>query len=245
MVQNRFIPCLLLRDGGLVKTEKFKKHKYVGDPINAVKIFNDKEVDELIFLDIDASKEKRGPNFEVLKDLASECFMPFGYGGGIKDLFQIEKLLKIGIEKIIINKSALDSDILLKESVAHFGSSTIVAAIDVKKNIWGKKMIYDHTSNKSLDINPIQLAEKYCDLGVGEIFLNSVDLDGTFSGYDLELISSVSKQISVPLIASGGASSITNLQDAILSGASAAAAGSLFVFQGPHKAVLISYPLSQ
>lgn len=133
MVQNRFIPCLLLRDGGLVKTEKFKKHKYVGDPINAVKIFNDKEVDELIFLDIDASKEKRGPNFEVLKDLASECFMPFGYGGGIKDLFQIEKLLKIGIEKIIINKSALDSDILLKESVAHFGSSTIVAAIDVKK----------------------------------------------------------------------------------------------------------------
>jgi cyclase len=245
MVQNRFIPCLLLRDGGLVKTEKFKKHKYIGDPINAVKIFNDKEVDELIFLDIDASKEKRGPNFEVLKDLASECFMPFGYGGGIKDLFEIEKLLKIGIEKIIINKSALDSDILLKESVAHFGSSTIVAAIDVKKNIWGKKMVYDHTTNKCLEFYPNQLAQKYCDLGVGEIFLNSVDLDGTFLGYDLDLISSISKQVSVPLIASGGASSISNLQDAIASGASASSAGSLFVFQGPHKAVLISYPISQ
>jgi cyclase len=171
--------------------------------------------------------------------------MPFGYGGGITSIFQIEKLLKIGIEKIIINKSALDSDVLIKESVAHFGSSTIVAAIDVKKNIWGKKMVYDHTNNKTLDISPVQLAQKYCDLGVGEIFLNSVDLDGTFSGYDLELISNVSKQISVPLIASGGAASISNLQDAIQSGASAAAAGSLFVFQGPHKAVLISYPISQ
>lgn len=244
MLLKRFIPCLLLRDGGLVKTEKFKKHKYVGDPINAVKIFNDKEVDELIFLDIDASKFKRGPNLEILTDLASECFMPFGYGGGITNVNQIEKLLKIGIEKIIINKSALNSDILIKESVKYFGSSTIVAAIDVKKNIWGKKLVYDHTTNKNLDINPIDLARKYSDLGAGEIFLNSVDLDGTFGGYDTDLISSVSNAISVPLIASGGASSFKNMLSAINSGASAAAAGSLFVFQGPHKAVLISYPIN-
>lgn len=245
MVRNRYIPCLLLHEGGLVKSEKFSNYKYIGDPINAVKIFNDKEVDELIFLDIDASKNKREPDYRVLSDLATECFMPFAYGGGISSLQQIEKLLKIGIEKIILNKSALTNPCLISEAVDRFGSSTIVAAIDVKKSFFGKKLVYDHTSGKTLDINPVDLAIKYCDLGVGEIFLNSVDLDGTFKGYDLDLISNVSKSIAVPLIASGGASSINNLAQGISAGASAAAAGSLFVFQGPHKAVLISYPLSQ
>lgn len=244
MVRKRFIPCLLLRDGGLVKTEKFKKHKYVGDPINAVKIFNDKEVDELIFLDIDASKQKKGPNLNVLNDLASECFMPFAYGGGISSLGQIEQLLKIGIEKIIINQGGLNSDMLIPEIVKCFGSSTVVGAIDVKKNIWGKYQVYDHVKDKTVALEPLTLAKKYCDQGVGEIFLNSVDLDGTFQGYDLKLIESVASNIPVPLIASGGAANTENLHTAISHGASAAAAGSLFVFQGPHKAVLISYPIS-
>lgn len=244
MLLNRFIPCLLLRDGGLVKTEKFKTDKYIGDPINAVKIFNDKEVDELIFLDIDATKLGKEPNYEILLDLSSECFMPLAYGGGISNLFQIEKILKIGIEKIIINKSALVSNKFIEDSVKYFGSTTIVASIDVKSNMWGKKLVFDHSINKSLSILPVDLALRYSDLGVGEIFLNSVDLDGTFGGYDLELISSVSSKISIPLIASGGASSFANMREAIDAGASAAAAGSLFVFQGPHKAVLISYPIN-
>ncbi|WP_443936878.1 AglZ/HisF2 family acetamidino modification protein [Pedobacter sp. MW01-1-1] len=244
MVRKRFIPCLLLRDGGLVKTERFKKYKYVGDPINAVKIFNDKEVDELIFLDIDASKQNRGPDLQLLNDLASECFMPFAYGGGISSLNQIEELLKIGIEKIIINQGGLVSETLIPEIVKSFGSSTVVGAIDVKKNMWGKHQVYDHVKDKTIAIEPITLAKKYCDLGVGEIFLNSVDLDGTFQGYDLKLVEAVSSNIPVPLIASGGASNTENLNAVIGHGASAAAAGSLFVFQGPHKAVLISYPIS-
>lgn len=244
MVHHRYIPCLLLRDGGLVKTEKFKKHKYIGDPINAVKIFNDKEVDELVFLDIDASKQSRGPNLELLRDLASECFMPFAYGGGISNINQIEELLKIGIEKIIINNAGLRSDSLIADASRKFGSSTIVAAIDVKKNMWGKKQVYDHVSNKILNVSPVELAKKYCLLGAGEIFLNSVDLDGTFDGYDLDMIKEMAEILPVPLIACGGASSVKNLEEAISSGASAAAAGGLFVFQGPHKAVLISYPIN-
>ena len=211
MVKDRIIPCLLLRDGGLIKTEKFKKEKYIGDPINAVKIFNDKEVDELIFLDIDASKEKRGPDLELLKDLASECFMPFAYGGGINDFNQIEELLKIGIEKIIINNAALTSAALIENSVKKFGSSTIVAAIDVKKNVWGKYQVYNHVTKKNLDLSPLETAKRYCDLGVGEIFLNNVDLDGTFGGYDLSLIQSISNAIPAPLIACGGASNVNNL----------------------------------
>lgn len=245
MVRDRYIPCLLLHEGGLVKSEKFEKYKYVGDPINAVKIFNDKEVDELIFLDIDASKANRGPDFEILSDLVTECFMPFAYGGGISNLKQIEQLLKIGIEKIVLNKSALVSRRFVEEAVACFGGSTVVAAIDVKRNFFGKHRVYDHTSKKTLDLKPLELAQAYCKLGVGEIFLNNVDLDGTFKGYDLDLISNISKSISVPLIASGGASSINNMEEVIRNGASAAAAGSLFVFQGPHRAVLISYPVIQ
>ncbi|ERJ57723.1 AglZ/HisF2 family acetamidino modification protein [Sphingobacterium paucimobilis] len=242
MIRNRYIPCLLLHDDGLVKSERFKNYKYIGDPINAVKIFNDKEADEIIFLDIDASKYKSGPNFTVLQDLTSECFMPLAYGGGIEKLNQIERLLKLGIEKVIINHMGLESQTFIKEAVSYFGSSTIVGAIDVKRDFFGKKFVYDHVSSRVLKVHPIDLAKRYCETGVGEIFLNSVDLDGTLKGYDLELIANVSREISVPLIASGGASSIDNLEQGIRAGASACAAGSLFVYQGSHKAVLISYP---
>jgi cyclase len=242
MLLNRFIPCLLLRNSGLVKTERFGKHIYLGDPINAIKIFNDKNADELIFLDIDASKNKTGPNFNLLKDLSSECFMPFAYGGGVTSLNEIEKLIQIGIEKIVINNGALNNKLLLSEAVKYFGSSTIVGALDVKKNFFGKNKIFNHVTKKTTIDNPLETAIKYVEQGVGEIFLNSVDLDGTLSGYDMPLIKEISSKIQVSLIASGGASSKENMLDAIKNGASAAAAGALFVFQGPHKAVLINYP---
>jgi cyclase len=232
----------LLRNSGLVKTESFNKSIYLGDPINAIKIFNDKNADELIFLDIDASKEKRGPNFSLLKDLASECFMPLAYGGGISNLKQIEQLIQIGIEKIVINNGALKDPKLISQAVKHFGSSTVVGAIDVKKNIFGKHRVFDHVLKKTISDKPKDLAIKYVEDGVGEIFLNSVDLDGTLSGYDLQLIKEVSTSIQVSLIASGGASSKENMMQAIEYGASASAAGAFFVFQGPHKAVLINYP---
>lgn len=242
MLLKRFIPCLLLRNSGLVKTESFNKSIYLGDPINAIKIFNDKNADELIFLDIDASKEKRGPNFSLLKDLASECFMPLAYGGGVTNLNQIEQLIQIGIEKIVINNGALKDPKLISEAVKYFGSSTVVGAIDVKKNIFGKHRVFDHVLKKTISSKPKDLAIKYVEEGVGEIFLNNVDLDGTLSGYDLQLIKEVSTSIQVSLIASGGASSKDNMIQAIESGASASAAGAFFVFQGPHKAVLINYP---
>lgn len=242
MLLKRFIPCLLLRDSGLIKTECFNKSVYLGDPINAIKIFNDKNADELIFLDIDASKEKRGPNFSLLKDLASECFMPLAYGGGITNLEQIEKLIQIGIEKVVINNGALKNQNLISDAVKYFGTSTIVGAIDVKKNMFGKYRVFDHVSKKTISEKPSDLAMKYVEAGVGEIFLNNVDLDGTLVGYDLQLIREVSNSIQVSLIASGGASSKENMIQAIEFGASASAAGAFFVFQGPHKAVLINYP---
>jgi cyclase len=242
MILNRFIPCLLLKNSGLVKTKQFSKYKYIGDPINAIKIFNDKYVDEIIILDIEASKEKRGPNFTMLESLASECFIPLAYGGGISSLKEIEQLIQIGIEKIILNHSALHSNSFVSDAISYFGSSTIIGAIDVKKNIFGQQRVYDHVTKKNTSFTPVFVAKKYAELGVGEIFLNNVDLDGTMLGYDLNLIKEVSEVIQVSLIASGGASSKENMVQAIYHGASAASAGALFVFQGPHNAVLINYP---
>lgn len=242
MLLNRFIPCLLLKDYGLVKTVQFRDPVYIGDPINAVKIFNDKFADELIFLDVDASKQKREPDFMLIKAIASECFMPLAYGGGINSLGHIEKLIQLGVEKVVINQAALKDVNFLIEAVKYFGSSTIVGAIDVKKNFFGNYRVYDHVSNKSLGRDPVDMALAMVGSGVGELFLNSVDLDGTLLGYDLKLIQRISDVVQVSLIASGGASSKENMRQAIESGASAAAAGSFFVFRGPHKAVLINYP---
>lgn len=239
---NRYIPCLLLRDMGLIKTKKFNKYNYIGDPINAVRIFNDKCVDELIFLDIDASKEKRGPNFELIGELASECFMPFAYGGGISTLKEIEKLIQTGVEKVVLNNVLLKNINFLSEAVEYFGSSTIVGGIDVKKDFFGKKMVFNHVTKSLISESPIKRAKLYADMGVGEIFLNNVDLDGVMTGYDLKLINEVSNSVGISIIASGGASSENDLVKAIENGASAAAAGSLFVYQGAHNAVLINYP---
>ncbi|AEI50303.1 AglZ/HisF2 family acetamidino modification protein [Runella slithyformis] len=243
MFSSRVIPVLLLESGGLIKSVKFKNPQYIGDPINAVRIFNEKEVDEIVLLDTLASKEGREPDYLLIEDIASECFMPFAYGGGINSIKQAEKLIKLGAEKIILNHILQKTPHLVKEIATYFGSSTVVASIDVKTNFWGNYEVFSHTKRKITGQNPTEFAKQLEGLGVGEIFLNSVDLDGTMQGYDLKLIKSIVDSVSVPVVACGGAGSQTHLKDGIhQANASAVAAGSMFVFQGVHRAVLISYP---
>jgi cyclase len=234
---------LLLSGAGLVKTIQFKRPKYVGDPINAVRIFNDKEVDEIVFLDIMASRSNSEPAFNLLAEIASEAFMPFGYGGGIKSVKDIERLIKIGIEKVILNTIAYKNPRLVADASSIFGSQSIVISIDVKRNFWGKYEVWTDCGNFNTKLSPVGYALKMRDLGAGEIFLNSIDRDGTMKGYDLQLIKSITDHLSIPLVACGGAASLNDFHLAVnKSGASAVAAGSMFVFHGIHRAVLITYP---
>ena len=245
MLRYRIIPTLLLHDKGLYKTVKYsiKKGKYVGDPINAIKIFNDKGVDELIFLDIDASKEKRGPDFNMLKNIATECFMPVGYGGGITTMEQIKQIFQIGIEKVILNSVLLEDLSILKNASKDFGAQSIVAAVDIKKNLFGKYKVYNSAKQKNSDLDIKKYLQSLEENGAGEIYISSVDKDGTFEGYDIELMKDISKDIKVPVIINGGAKDISDFSRAIKEcGVSAVSAGSMFVFNGPHKAVLITYP---
>ena len=243
MLRTRVIPCLLLKNNGLVKTIKFKNPSYVGDPINAVKIFNDKEVDELVFLDISASTEKKGPNFKLLSEISTECFMPLGYGGGIRSLQEIEQLFNLGIEKVILNSNAYSNPQLLKQAIEIFGSQSIVASMDVRKNWLTKKQTdYTLSGQHNTKINPLEYAKQMEDVGVGELIVNSIDQDGTMDGYDYTLIKNISEAVKIPIVALGGAGSIEDLQKAKAAGASALSAGSLFVYQKPHRAVLITYP---
>jgi cyclase len=240
---KRIIPCLLLRNNGLVKTVKFKDSTYLGDPINTVRIFNEKEVDELIFLDIDASKKKKEPPYEMIQNLASECFMPFAYGGGIQSLKQIEAITKSGAEKIIINSSAFLQKGFVREAARQFGNSTIVVSVDVKKEFFKGNVVYIHGGSKSTGKNPVEYIQQMEQEGAGEIFLNSIDRDGTMEGYDLDLITSVSKKVKIPIIACGGAGKLDDFRNAFkFGGASAVSAGSFFVFHGKRRAVLITYP---
>lgn len=238
----RIIPCLLLRGNGLFKTVQFKNEKYIGDIINAVRIFNEKEVDELIILDITATVENKSPRLELIKDIASECFMPLCYGGGIKSLSEIEQIFKAGVEKVSLNTSAVQNSKLITEASEVFGSQSIVASIDVKKNIFGKYQIYSHSGSKPYQVQLIEYVRQLERLGAGEILLNLIDRDGTRKGYDLDLIKSISQAVDIPLIACGGAGDITDFKKAFDAGASAAAAGSFFVLHGKHLAVLITYP---
>lgn len=240
---KRIIPVLLIKDGGLVKSIKFKDHKYVGDPINAVKIFNEKEVDEIVILDISATKEKRAPDLILIKEIAGEAFMPLAYGGGITTIEQVKDILFQGVEKIVFNKSALINEALIKETAKRFGSSSTVVSIDVKSNIFKKKLVYSDNGRKNTSFDVIEYAQKMEKLGAGEIFLNSIDRDGTYKGYDIELIKNVSNAVGIPVIACGGARDENDLIKAITEGgASASAAGSLFVYKGVNHAVLINYP---
>jgi cyclase len=223
-----------------VKTVKFNEPRYVGDPINAVKIFNEKEADELIFLDITATNERRKPSFELLSHIASEAFMPFSYGGGLRDIEDIKEILKIGIEKVIINTYACENPRFIKETSDKFGSQSIVVAIDVKKENSGYK-VFINSGKTCTKREPVEYAVEMEKMGAGEIFLNSIDRDGTMEGYDLDLIKNVSSAVNIPVIASGGAGKTEDFKNAVEAGASAVSAGSMFVFYGKNKAVLITY----
>lgn len=239
----RVIPVLLLKNSGLYKSVKFKDQRYIGDPINAIKIFNEKEVDELVFLDIQASINKQEPNYQVLSDIASECFMPLCYGGGIKSVRQIEKILYAGVEKVSLNTAAFENPKLIEEAAKEFGSSTIVVSVDIKKSILSGTRVYTKSGSFKTKMKPVDFAIEMENRGAGEILLNSIDSDGMMNGYDIELIQSIAQKVSIPVIACGGAGSIQHMHEAVhLGQASAVAAGSFFVFQGKHKAVLITYP---
>ncbi len=242
MRRIRVIPALLIKDKGLVKSVKFKSHKYVGDPINAVKIFNEKEVDEILVLDISATEQHRGPDFNAIGNLASEAFMPLAYGGGITSLEEIKKLFHCGVEKVVINHAAFKNPSLVRQGADYVGSQSIVVSIDVKKNLFGKYKVYVENGKMNTGIDPIEYARDQEAAGAGELLLNAIDKDGTFEGYDTVLIKQVASSVQIPVVAIGGASSISDFEIAVRHGASAVAAGSLFVFQMPHRAVLISYP---
>lgn len=243
MARVRIIPCLLLRGHGLVKTRKFKDPVYLGDPVNVVRIFNEKEVDELVVLDIDASREGREPNYEVIAEIAGECFMPIAYGGGVRTLEQARRLIRCGVEKVAINTAATESYDVIREAAQVFGSQAVVGAVDVKKTLLGGYRVVGKSASAEMKMPLDEHVQGLVAAGAGEIFLNSVDRDGTMEGYDLPLIRRVSQQISVPVIACGGAGSIDHLAAAVHEGgASAVAAGSMFVFHGRLRAVLINYP---
>lgn len=245
MLRTRVIPCLLLHNGGLVKTVHFREPKYVGDPINAVRIFNEKEVDELMVLDILASREKQEPNYALIEQFAGECFMPLCYGGGIRTVQQARQLFALGVEKICLQSAALENLSLVSDLAERFGSQSIVVSVDIARNWLKRPHLYESRSGRYLKRPWLEFLQEAVKYGAGEIVLNAVDRDGTMQGYDVELLHKAARSISVPLIALGGAGCLAHLREAIQAGASAVAAGSLFVFHGPHRAVLISYPKYQ
>lgn len=242
MRRVRVIPVLTLQNEKLVKTVQFKKPNYIGDPINAVKIFNDKEVDEIVILDISATKEKRPPNYERIEEIASEAFMPLAYGGGINHFDQIEKLFKLGIEKIIINSAIENNFDLIKRTAERYGSQSVIVAIDVKKPTLGKLSAYKNSGTSKVKIKLLAYLAQIEKAGAGEIFLTAIDKDGSFNNYDLELIKLISSNCNIPVVSCGGANSIQSFVDAINAGASAVAAGSFFVYSSSNRGVLISYP---
>jgi len=243
MLRPRVIPCLLLRGRGLYKTVRFAAPKYIGDPINTVKIFNEKEVDELLLLDITATPEQRDPNFELIGDIAGECFMPLTYGGGVTSVEQIRKLHRAGVEKVSLNSAAFHNSRLVEESCATFGSSSIVVAIDVKKTFFGNYEVWINSGKTNTKKDAIRYAEQVARLGVGEILVNSIDRDGTMGGFDLNLLKKISSAVETPIIACGGAGILDHVREVMgKTGINAVAAGSMFIFHGKHKAVLISYP---
>ena len=243
MLNIRVIPCLLWRGDGLIKTVRFRNPVYVGDAINAIRIFNEKEVDELIILDVEASKKNSGPDIAFIKRIASECFMPLCYGGGIRTVKDIKEVVAAGVEKVSLNTIAVQDPEFVRTASKAFGSSTIVVCIDYRKNVFGKAAVTFMAGQNRSKYTPLNFARLMEEMGAGEIVLNSIDRDGTLSGYDLDLLSEITAAVSIPVIALGGAGNIQHFEQAIAkSRVSAVAAGSMFVFKGVHKAVLINYP---
>lgn len=243
MFRPRVIPCLLLKGKGLVKTSKFEDAKYIGDPINAVKIFNDYEADELVFLDIDASKEGRVVDREFVKRVSEEAFMPFAVGGGINSAEQARELVNSGAEKVVLNSSVFGNFRLVREIASVLGEQAVVVCLDVKKDDKKEKyLVFTHGGTKSAGLDAISVAKEMEKAGAGEIIIQSIDNDGIMQGYDLELIKLVSESVSVPVIALGGAGKLEDFALAVKAGASAVSAGSLFVYSGRNKGILINYP---
>jgi cyclase len=243
MLRTRIIPTLLLCNESLVKTVRFGKFTYVGDPANTVRIFNELEVDELLFLDIAASRENRSPNLKVLSDIANECFMPLGYGGGIKSLDQAKSILDIGFEKIVVNTHAVANPKLICEIAAHFGSQAVVASIDVKRGLFGGQSVYTLVGRRNTSFDPVEWALEVEKLGAGEILLTSIDREGTWAGFDLDLVKRVTDAVSIPVIAHGGAGTVEHVGQVVKkANASAVALGSMVVFQKKGMGVLVNFP---
>ncbi len=242
MLRARVIPCLLLKGAGLVKTVGFAAPKYVGDPINAVRIFNDKEVDELILLDIEASRQRRELDYGQIRDIVSEAFMPVTYGGGVRSVEQAQRLVSAGVEKVVVNTAALANMDLVRAMAERLGSSSTVVAVDVKKDWIGRYGVYSAVTGKLVGKDPVAHLQEAVAAGAGEVFVNDVARDGTGKGYDLDLVRKVTAAVNVPVIASGGAGTLEHLREAVAAGASAVAAGSMFVYVGRHRAVMINYP---
>jgi len=243
MLTTRVMPCLLLRGSALVKTVKFKNPGYVGDPINAIRIYNEKEVDELVFLDITATIEDRKPPFKIISEIASECFMPVAFGGGIKSLEDIRQIFSLGVEKVSLNSHAAEDPLFVKAASDRFGSQSIVVSIDAKKTLFGGYKVFTHGGRKATSFDPVRFAVEMQKMGAGEILLTSIDRDGTMSGYDIDLIKMVTQEVSIPVISGGGAGKIEDFGLAVKQGgASAVAAGSMVVYHGRNRAVLINFP---
>ncbi len=243
MLRPRIIPSLLIQDNGLVKTVNFRNPKYVGDPINAVKIFNEKAVDELAIFDIDATVLGKEPNYSLIERLASQSMMPLCYGGGVKTVEQAQRIFSLGIEKIALSSSVLHNPQLITQIAERVGAQSVIVVLDVKKKLLGGYEVYTHNGKKATGINPFKFAADAQELGAGEIVINSIDRDGVMKGYDLDLIAKVREKISLPMTVLGGAGSLEDIEKVIdIHGVIGVAAGSLFVFKGPYKAVLINYP---
>ena len=243
MLQTRIIPCLLLKDDSLVKTVNFKKPAYIGDPVNTARIFNELEVDELTLLDISATSNKKKPNFKILAELANECFMPLAYGGGINDFEDAKKIFQIGIEKVIINSIAFSKPAFITELAEHFGNQAIVASIDVKKNMFGKYQVFSNSGTKKQKVDPVDWAQELEQLGAGEILLTAIHQEGTWMGFDINIIEKISNAVNIPVIANGGASSIEDIGKAVKQGnASAVSLGSMVVYQNKGMGVLVNFP---
>lgn len=239
---RRVIPVLLIHKGLLYKTKKFKDPRYVGDPTNSVRIFNEKEVDEIAIIDIDATVQGREPNYEQIREIAGEAFMPLAYGGGISKPDQIKKIIDQGVEKVILSHQAIKNPDIVSQTASQLGSSSTVVCLDYKKKFFGGYEVYTKNGTSSSGMDLVSLAKKYEDTGAGELIINSIDKDGMMDGYDLASIKAVTSAVSIPVIALGGAGNINDLTSAFENGATGAAAGSMFVFHGKHKAVLITYP---
>jgi cyclase len=239
----RVIPCLLVYGDRLVKTERFGARRYLGDVVNALRIFNEKEVDEIMVLDIEAARTRRPPDMKFIVEIAGECFMPLAYGGGVATVEQARAIIKSGVEKVVINTAAFETPELIRGIADEVGSQSVVVSIDVRRNWLGRMRVCTRSATKQSSFDPLHAAELAVRSGAGELLIHSVDRDGTMRGYDIPLIGAVSKVSPVPVVAIGGAGNVADLASAVkLGGASAVAGGAMFVFHGPHRAVLISYP---